>query len=59
MPRSATFDVIIGNAFSTPVSETTVPARKEATTRADAFLAALLLDRADTTGVSKGGPTCS
>jgi len=34
-------------------------ARKEITKRADAFLAARLLDRADTTGVPKGGPTCS
>jgi hypothetical protein len=59
MPRSATFDAFIADALSTPVSEAAVPARKEISTQADAFLAALLLDRADTAGVSKGGRTCS
>jgi uncharacterized protein len=59
MPHSATFNAFIADALSPPVSEAAVPARKEISTQADAFLAALLLDRADTTGVSKGGSTCS
>jgi len=59
MPRAVTFDAFITDALSTPVSETTVSAHKEVATRADAFLAALLLDRADTTGASKDGSTCS
>jgi predicted nucleotidyltransferase len=59
MPRSATFDGFIADALSTPVLAATVSARKEISTQADAFLAALLLDRADTTGASKEGSTCS
>jgi uncharacterized protein len=58
MPRSATFDAFIADALSTPVSEAAAPLRKEISSQADAFLAALLLDRAGTAGVSKAGSTC-
>lgn len=59
MPRSAPFDAFIADALSAPVSEATTTPRKEISTQADAFLAALLLDRAGTTGASKDGSTCS
>lgn len=59
MPRSVPFDVFIADALSAPVSEATATPRKEISTQADAFLAALLLDRAGTTGASKDGSTCS
>ena len=55
MPRSAAFDAFIADAISTPASEATAPPRKEVSIQADAFLAALLLSRSDTAGVSKGG----
>ena len=59
MPRSATFDALIADAISAPTSEAAAPPRKEISIQADAFLAALLLNRTDTAGVSKGGSTCS
>jgi cation transport ATPase len=36
----ATFDAFIADALSTPVSAAAIPARKEISTQADAFLAA-------------------
>lgn len=59
MPRSVTFDAFIVAALSAPVSEATASPCKQVSMKADAFLATLLLDRANTTGVPKGGSSRS
>ena len=59
MLRSATFDALIADAISAPASEAAAPLPKEISIQADAFFAALLLNRTDTAGVSKGGSACS
>jgi predicted nucleotidyltransferase len=58
-PRSATLDAFIADALSMPVSKPAAPARKETSTRADAFFAAQLLDRTATAGSSKAGSATS
>jgi predicted nucleotidyltransferase len=58
-PRLGILDTFIAEAFSPIVPKTPASARSEIAARADAFLAALLLDRTDTASVSKAGSTCS
>jgi len=55
MARLSSVDAFIADALSAPVSETATVARKEVSARADAFLAALLLDPIDTIGRPRGG----
>jgi len=55
MPRLSGFDVFIADAFSAPVPEPMAVARKEISARADAFLAALLLDRIGTVVAPNAG----
>jgi len=60
MSRLSSFDEFIADAFSAPVPEpTTAVARKEISARADAFLAALLLDRTGSVCSPKAGSICS
>jgi predicted nucleotidyltransferase len=58
MPRSAIFDAFISDALSAPLPETMAPACKEVSARADAFFAALLLDRTGAADAPKAGSTC-
>jgi predicted nucleotidyltransferase len=59
MARLSGFDAFIADALSAPVLEATTIARNEISARADAFLAAILLDRFGTIGAPKAGSICS
>jgi predicted nucleotidyltransferase len=58
MPRSAIFDAFIADALSAPLPEAMAPARKDLSARADAFFAALLLDRTGASDAPKAGSAC-
>jgi hypothetical protein len=59
IPRLSSLDAFIAAAFSAPVPEPMAVARKEISARADAFLAALLLDRTGAVGAPNAGSMCS
>jgi predicted nucleotidyltransferase len=58
MLRSAKFDAFISDALSAPLPDAITPAPKHLSTRADAFFAALLLDRSGASDAPKAGSTC-
>ncbi len=58
-PRLAIIDAFIADALCVSAPKVAAPARREISARADAFLAALLLDRTNVASASKAGSTCS